>query len=232
MRINKFIAHSGVASRRKADELIVNEKVSVNGKIVTDFSYEVKEDDIVSVDGEIISKERHIYLMMNKPSKYITAVVDDRGRKTVTDLLFGKVEQRVYPVGRLDYDTEGLLILTNDGDLANKLIHPSSNIPKTYYAELSRKVTKNDISTIEKGVDIGGYITKYSKIKVSEKANACFITIEEGRNRQVRKMFETQGIRVKYLKRISIGDLKLGDLKKGHFRELSKQELDYLKKLK
>lgn len=232
MRINKYIAHCGYCSRRKADELIEKGRVFVNGKCVNDFSIDVDDNDIVTIENKVISLEQEkIYIMLNKPSGYISAVSDDRGRKTVLDLVQKHYTQRLYPVGRLDYQTEGLLILTNDGELANKLIHPSSNIKKTYYVELDRMISAEKIRKIESGVDIGGYITKKAKIKrigPSINTNKCIITICEGKNRQVRKMFETQHLHVKYLKRLQIGELYLNDLKQGEFRYLNKKEIDYL----
>lgn len=197
-----------------------------------DFSYTVSATDRVSVGKQLIRpEEKKIYIMMNKPAGYISAVQDDRGRKTVVDIVNKKFKERVYPVGRLDYDTEGLLILTNDGELANKLIHPSSNIEKTYYVELDHPITVQNIRALESGVDIGDYITRKAKIKKlgnGTSSNKCLITIQEGKNRQVRKMFETQRLRVKYLKRIRIGELHLEDLKAGEFRLLTKKEVAYL----
>lgn len=228
MRINKYIAHCGYTSRRKADELIEQGKVLFNGEPVTDFSTEVGEGDIVSIDGkEIRLESKKIYLMLNKPSGCISAVSDDRGRKTVIDIVRPHFKERLYPVGRLDFDTEGLLILTNDGDLADKLIHPHSNIEKTYYVELDRELRIPQIRNLEQGVDIGDYVTRPSKIKkISGKS--CLITILEGKNRQVRRMFETQRLRVKYLKRLRIGELYLEDMKAGEFRELNQKEIRFL----
>lgn len=232
MRINKYIAHCGYCSRRKADELIESRRVFINDVCVNDFSIDVSDGDMVTIDNKVIFLEQQkIYIMLNKPSGYISAVSDDRGRKTVLDLVQKEITQRLYPVGRLDYQTEGLLILTNDGALANKLIHPSSNIKKTYYVELDQSITMDEIKNIESGVDIGGYITKKAKIKkmtIGKNIDKCLITICEGKNRQVRKMFETQYVNVKYLKRLQIGELYLNDLKRGDFRYLTKKEIEYL----
>ena len=235
MRINKYIAHSGICSRRKAEELIVQGKVLLNGHAVESLSTIVQEGDRVVVDGKNITPEREkVYLMLNKPSGYISAVRDDRGRKTVMDIIKPHFEERIYPVGRLDYDTEGLLILTNDGELANKLIHPSSSISKTYYVELDRPITMRSVFCLESGVLIDGYKTKEARIQKIGKGTSstkCLITIEEGRNRQVRKMFETQKLKVRYLKRIQLGELYLGNLERGKFRPLTKKELAFLMKI-
>lgn len=235
MRINKFIAHAGLASRRKADELIKAGKVKVNGEVIIELGLEIKEQDRVEVNGVLVGlEEEKVYYMLNKPTGYLSTASDDRGRKTVIDILKPKVKERIYPVGRLDLETEGLIILTNDGEIANKLIHPSSNIEKTYYVELDRPITVQNIRAIERGVDIGGYTTKKSQIKkigTGTSTHRCLITIEEGKNRQVRKMFETQRLRVKYLKRLRIGELYLEDLNPGEFRKLTKKELQYLRKL-
>ncbi len=235
MRINKYIAHSGICSRRKAEELIAQKKVMINGEVVESLSTVVDAKDIVVVDGKKIEPEKNkIYLMLNKPSGYISAVSDDKGRKTVLDIIKPHYDERIYPVGRLDFDTEGLLILTNDGEFANKLIHPSSNISKTYYVELDQPLTMKSIFNLESGVVIDGYKTKKCRIKKIGKGTSttkCLITIEEGKNRQVRKMFETQRLRVKYLKRLQIGELYLGDLEKGKFRPLTKKETKYLMRI-
>lgn len=224
MRLNKYIADCGIASRRKADILIADGKVKINGKIVTNLGTIVNENDTVEVEGKRIKKEdKKIYLMLNKPSGFLSSVSDDRGRKTVIDLIKKKYKERIYPVGRLDYETEGLLILTNDGEFANKVIHPSKNILKKYYVEIDKNINEKEKRNIEEGVDIGNYITSKSKLS---KIDDCkyYITISEGKNRQVRKMFETQNKKVLYLKRVSIGNLKLENLKTGQFRELTDKE--------
>lgn len=235
MRINKYIAHCGHCSRRKADELIERGEVFINGEKVRDFSRVVSKNDVVTIQGKrIILEDTKIYVMLNKPSGYISSASDDRGRKTVMDIVGKHFKQRLYPIGRLDYETEGLLILTNDGEIANKLIHPSNNIDKTYYVELDRPITIQNIRNLESGVDIGDHVTKKCKIKkvgVGTSTNKCIITIGEGKNRQVRRMFETQRLRVRYLKRLQIGELYLNDLRPGEFRALSKKEVRYLMSL-
>lgn len=233
MRLNKFIAASGITSRRKADQLIAAGEISLNGKVITELGTEVFENDIVTYKGQIINEEKSkIYLMLNKPPKYLSSVSDDRDRKTVIDLVKNTYSERLYPVGRLDYETEGLLILTNDGDITNKLTHPKHHIKKTYLVKTDKPITKEIISNLENGVLIDDYMTKKAELKLDIKNNnQCEITIGEGRNRQVRKMFASQGLEVVYLKRLSMGDLKLGSLEIGKTRELTQKEISYLKSI-
>lgn len=233
MRLNKFIAASGITSRRKADELIKNGDISINGVQITELGTEVLETDIVTYNGKIINEESSkIYIMLNKPAKYLSSVSDDRDRKTVVDLVKDRYSERLYPVGRLDYDTEGLLILTNDGEITNKLTHPRHHIKKTYFVKTDKPITKDIISALENGVLIDDYMTKKATITFNPKDKSqCEITIGEGKNRQVRKMFSSQGLEVIYLKRISMGDLKLGSLPIGKTRELTKDEVEYLKSI-
>lgn len=233
MRLNKFIAASGITSRRKADQLIAAGEISLNGKVITELGTEVFENDIVTYKGQIINEEKSkIYLMLNKPPKYLSSVSDDRDRKTVIDLVKNTYSERLYPVGRLDYETEGLLILTNDGDITNKLTHPKHHIKKTYLVKTDKPITKEIVSNLENGVLIDDYMTKKAELKLDIKNNnQCEITIGEGRNRQVRKMFASQGLEVVYLKRLSMGDLKLGSLEIGKTRELTQKEISYLKSI-
>lgn len=233
MRLNKFIAASGITSRRKADQLIAAGEISLNGKVITELGTEVFENDIVTYKGKIINEEKSkIYLMLNKPPKYLSSVSDDRDRKTVIDLVKNAYSERLYPVGRLDYETEGLLILTNDGDITNKLTHPKHHIKKTYLVKTDKPITKDIISNLENGVLIDEYMTKKAELKLDiNNNNQCEITIGEGRNRQVRKMFASQGLEVVYLKRLSMGDLKLGSLEIGKTRELTQKEISYLKSI-
>lgn len=234
MRINKFLAESGVASRRKCDELIICGHVKVNGK-VCELGQDVNPDsDSITVEGKRINKiTKYEYYIMNKPKGYICTVSDDKDRKTVMDLLPKNVG-RIYPVGRLDYETEGLLILTNDGDLTNRLTHPSNEIPKTYTVKIEGKITDSEIGRLHAGVEIDGQMTKRSSVKivdVDDKFTKLNITITEGRNREVRKMFESIKKEVVFLKRIKIGDLTLHGLDRGEVRKLSKEEIEYLKNL-
>ena len=221
IRINKYIASSGVCSRRKAEEYILAGKVLVNGVVNTELGYKVKEEDIVVVDGKQISlEENKVYIMLNKPKGYVTTSQEQFGRPSVLDIV--KVEERVYPVGRLDMDSEGLLILTNDGDFSNNIIHPTKHISKKYEVVLKENITEASIKKLESGVDIGGYVTRPAKVeKVTDKK--ILITIGEGKNRQVRRMIETIDNKVLNLKRIAIGGLKLDKLKSGEYIKLDEK---------
>ena len=234
MRINKFLAERGVASRRHADAIVEAGRVTVNGKTAT-LGMNVEEEDIVELDGNLLStsEKKEEYYLMNKPKGVVCTVSDDRGRKTVMDLLPENVG-RVFPVGRLDYATEGLLILTNDGDLAFRLTHPTSEIPKTYMARIEGTLTEKDLNPIRSGIELDGVLTKKCKAHIVETNKAytkVHVTITEGRNRQVRRMFEAIGKNVEFLKRISIGQLKLTGLDRGQIRPLTEQEIAYLKGL-
>lgn len=234
MRINKFLAEKGVASRRHADAMIADGRVKINGVVAT-LGANVDETDVVLVDDVALSREekREEYYIMNKPKGVICTVADDRGRKTVMDLL-PESAGRVFPVGRLDYETEGLLILTNDGDLAFRLTHPTSEIPKTYLVRIEGTMTEKDLNPIRSGVELDGVLTKKCKAHIVETDKAytkVHITITEGRNRQVRRMFEAIGRSVSFLKRVSIGRLKLTGLDRGKVRPLTEQEIIYLKGL-
>ncbi len=234
MRINKFLAECGVASRRNCDKLISDGLVTVNGKVCT-LGQEINEfEDSVSVDGRKINRvKKFSYYIMNKPKGYVCTVKDDKGRKTVMDLLPPGVD-RIFPVGRLDYDSEGLLILTNDGDFCNRLIHPSSEIPKTYLVKIEGTLEDAQIAKLCKGVIIDGVRTKKCNIKIVDQTKnftKYHVTVTEGRNREIRKMFLTEGKEVKFLKRIKIGDLTMGSLDRGAVRKLTQDEIEYLKNL-
>lgn len=234
MRINKFLENCGVGSRRYSDELIKQGKVKVNGKIAT-LGQEIDErkDSVVLEGKKLAIKNKNTYYIMNKPKGYVCTVKDDLGRKTVMDLL-PKNAGRVVPVGRLDYDSEGLLIFTDDGELVNRLTHPRNEIPKTYVLKVEGDVTDVMLNKIRNGVEIDGKLTKKCNISITDKTDKftkLAITITEGRNRQVRKMFEAVGKEVVFLKRIKIGELKLSGLDRGSCRPLSKYEIDYLKNL-
>lgn len=233
VRLQKLMAESGVASRRKCEEMIYSGKVKVNGRLVTEPGCKVDKDkDVIEVDGNIMkSFDEKLYILLNKPEGYITSVRDQFGRPTVLDLLNG-INTRVFPIGRLDYDTEGLLILTNDGELTYRITHPKYNIDKTYRALVRGKVSKEDIKTFESGIAIADYITAPAKMEIIRYAkgnSAVDITIHEGRNRQIRKMCSAIGHEVIRLKRIKIGEIKLGKLKTGEWRYLSDLEVRYLK---
>lgn len=234
MRINKYLAECGVASRRACDKLIADGKVTVNGKTAA-LGDDVNEGkDEVFVDGEPVRPGvKHQYYLMNKPKGYICSVRDERGRKTVMDLLPAGAG-RVYPVGRLDYDSEGMLILTDDGDLAFRLTHPKNEIPKTYLVKIEGSISDNALNALRAGVELDGRLTNKSKVKVVEtdkKYTKLHVTINEGRNRQVRRMFESIGKEVTFLKRIKIGDMGLGSLERGKVRKLTAEEIFYLTNL-
>ncbi len=232
MRINKFLAASGVASRRECDEMIKNGKVTVNGKRAV-IGIEIGEDDEVKVDGVTVNVKKNEYYILNKPKGYICSVADDKGRKTVIDLMPEGVG-RIYPVGRLDYDSEGLLILTTDGELAQHLTHPSNEVPKTYLVRVEGILTENDLNPIRSGLEIDGYVTKKCKAHIVE-TNKSFtkvhVTLKEGKNREIRKMFAAIGKEINLLKRIKVGELTLRGLDRGAYRKLNRQEVAYLMSL-
>lgn len=232
MRINKFLAEQGIASRRHADEMIKNGRVKING-VVALLGANVEVGDEVCLDDEpiVVAEKQDEFYIMNKPKGIICSVSDDRGRKTVMSLLPETVG-RVFPVGRLDYETEGLLILTNDGETAYRLTHPTTEVPKTYMARIEGTMTEKDLNRIRSGVELDGVLTKKCKAHIVETNKAytkVHITITEGRNRQVRRMFEAIGRNVEFLKRISIGKLKLTGLDRGEARKLTEEEITYLK---
>ncbi len=234
MRINKFLAEKGIASRRHADEIIAAGRVQINGKLAT-LGANVEEGDEVLLDGQAIAntEKKEEYYIMNKPKGVVCTASDDRGRKTVMDLLPDTIG-RVFPVGRLDYATEGLLILTNDGDLAFRLTHPSTEIPKTYMAKIEGTLTEKDLNPIRSGIELDGALTKKCRahiVETNKEYTKVEITIKEGKNRQVRRMFEAIGKNVELLRRVSIGQLRLKGLDRGEFRPLTEQEILYLKGL-
>ena len=234
-RLQKVIAHAGIASRRKAEQLIEEGHVRVNGKVVKELGVKVSSSDKVEVDGVPLEREEPVYFMLYKPRGVISSVNDDKGRKVVTDF-FPMIEQRIYPVGRLDYDTSGLLILTNDGEFANTLMHPSNQIDKVYVAKVKGIPTKEALKTLERGVRLEDGKTAPAKVKmqtVDKKKQTAIveIIIHEGRNRQVRRMFEAVGNPVLKLKRERYGFLTLQGLKVGDARELSPHEVKQLRAL-
>lgn len=223
-----------MASRRACDKLIEEGKVTVNGRPCR-LGYDVDEKrDVVEVDGQkVLPAAVHKYYVMNKPKGYVCTVHDDKGRKTVMDLL-PENAGRVYPVGRLDYDSEGMLIFTDDGDLAFRLTHPKNEISKTYLVRVEGEVTEQLLNKLRSGVELDGRMTGKSKIRIVEtdkKFTKLHVTISEGRNRQVRRMFESIGKEVVFLKRIRIGDMALGSLERGKVRSLNAEEVFYLKNL-
>ncbi len=232
MRLNKYLASSGVASRRASDLLIEEGKVTVNGKVAK-LGAEVADGAEIAVDGKIVSLKQNEYFILNKPKGYICSVSDDKGRKTVLDLMPSGVG-RIYPVGRLDYDSEGLLILTTDGELAQKLMHPSNEIPKTYLVKVEGTLKESDLNPIRSGIEVDGYVTKKCKaniVETNKNYTKVHITVTEGKNREIRKMFAAIGKEVELLKRIKIGELTLRGLDRGAYRKLTKEEVLYLKSL-
>ncbi len=232
MRINKYLASSGVASRRECDKLIISGKITINGK-TAGLGDDVGEDDEVCLNGTPVSVKKNEYYLLNKPKGYISSVSDDKGRKTVLDLMPSNVG-RIYPVGRLDYDSEGLLILTTDGELAQHLTHPSNSVPKTYLVKIEGTLTESDLNPIRSGIEIDGYVTKKSKahiVETNKEYTKIHVTITEGKNREIRKMFAAIGKNVTLLKRIKIGELTLRGLDRGAYRKLDRQEVAYLMSL-
>lgn len=229
MRINKFLAACGVASRRECDKLIADGAVFINGRVAK-VGADVGESDNVTVNGNTVNVKKNEYYILNKPKGYLCTVRDDKGRKTVMDLMPANIG-RIYPVGRLDYDSEGLLILTTDGELAQHLTHPSNEVPKTYLVKIEGTITEAGLNPIRSGVDIGRYVTKKCKAHIVETNKAytkIHVTITEGKNREVRKMFEAIGKEVTLLKRIKVGEINLRGLDRGAYRKLSKEEVAYL----
>ena len=234
MRINKFLADKGIASRRHADEMVAKGRVTINGVVAT-LGASVEEGDEVAVDGVVLetSEKKNEYYLMNKPKGVVCTVSDDRGRKTVMDFL-PEGAGRVFPVGRLDYETEGLLILTNDGDLAYRLTHPMTEIPKTYVAKIEGTMTEKDLNPIRSGIELDGVLTKKCKANIIEthkEYTRVQITITEGKNRQIRRMFEAIGKNVELLRRESIGQLEITGLDRGKTRPLTEYEIFYLQNL-
>lgn len=225
----------GAASRRGADEIIKSGRVKVNGKVVDTLGSVIDTDnDTVMIDDKKVTPvSKMTYIMLYKPKGCITSVKDDKGRKTVYDYIDIKVP-RLVPVGRLDYDTEGLLLMTNDGDLAYKLTHPSEEIPKTYIVRAEGQFPEHILAKLRKGVEIDGVMTKRCKVKLleqGEKEAKLQVTITEGRNRQIRRMFEAVERNVVFLKRVAIGDLRVGGLARGAWRYLHEDEINYLKNM-
>ena len=235
-RLQKVIANSGYTSRRKAEELILAGHVEVNGEVITTLGFKVSGNDLISIDGNTINKDvKKEYYLLNKPREIICSVSDDKGRKTVVDLI--KTDSRIYPVGRLDYDTTGLIILTNDGELANVLMHPKNNIFKTYIAKIDGILTDVDFKKIKKGILIDDRKLKIDKIKVKKidkikNTSLVEVTIHEGRNHIVRKFFEKLGYDVMKLHRSKLAFLTDDGLKSGDYRELSLKEVKTLYSLK
>lgn len=235
-RLQKVIANCGYCSRRKAEELIVAGKVSVNGKTVKELGVKVNLEDVIMVEGNALKQDvKKVYYLLNKPSGYICSLNDDKGRKIVTELIDDKT--RIYPVGRLDYDTTGLLLLTNDGEFANLLSHPSNNVLKTYRATIDGILTTEQIYELKNGIDIDGIKVIPEKVKIkkkndNKKTEIVQISIVEGRNHIVKRIFEKLGYKVIKLKREKYAFLDVEDLRVGEYRSLTLNEIKQLKNLK
>ncbi len=232
VRLQKYLADCGIASRRKCEELILMGRVSVNDIEIEELGTKVDPAvDCVKVNGKIVKKEEKlVYIMLHKPEGYITSAQDQFERPTVLDLLEG-VDERVYPVGRLDYDTSGLILLTNDGELTFKLTHPKHNVEKVYIAKVEGKPSHESLERFREGLFINGYKTAPAEVfpvKDDGKWSSLKVVIKEGKNRQIRNMFDEIGHHVVGLKRIATGNLYLGELAKGEYRYLTKDEVDYL----
>lgn len=232
-RIQKIIAESGLCSRRKAEELIKQGRVTRNGRNVSIGDKADAKNDRIAVDGQAINERGTFrYLMLYKPRGYITTLSDEKGRKCVADLI-KDIPQRVYPVGRLDVNSEGLLLLTNDGEFANRITHPSGEVSKTYRVTIRPSLNEEQAAALASGINLDGKMTKPARLNVlSEEPGRVVIelTIHEGRNRQIRRMVEALGLEVVRLKRISEGPLRLGMLRPGEYRDLTKQELEMIKR--
>lgn len=231
-RINKFLAHAGVASRRKAEELITAGKVTVNNVIVTELGFQVESGDRVEVNGIAVYNEEPVYYLLNKPRGYISSVSDDKGRKTVMELL-PAIKERIYPVGRLDWDTSGLLLLTNDGEFTNLMTHPRHSVDKIYIAKVEGQANKENLRPLTLGMELEGKKVspaRYEILKQDKAKNSSVVqlTIHEGQNHQVKKMFAAVGLPVQKLSRVQYGTLTLDGVPAGQYRRLNKKEVSQL----
>lgn len=236
MRLQKYMAMCGVAARRKCEEIIAAGRVSVNGQTVTEMGTQVEENDVVLVDGQrIFLEEEKRYVLYHKPAGEVTTVSDEKGRETVMDR-FRDFPVRLYPVGRLDYDSEGLLLLTNDGELAQRLTHPSCEVDKVYLARVTGNPSNEAIERLRRGVYMEGdqrrtYPAQVRVVRDESLFSDVLVTIHEGRNRQVRRMFDAVGHKVLLLRRVRFGPLELGDLRRGQWRELTQEEIELLHRM-
>ena len=224
-RLNKFLAECGIASRRKSEEFITSGKVSVNKKIITDLAFKVDPiSDEVRVSGKIVKVENKFYYLLNKPKGFVSTTKDEKNRKAVVDLIDTKV--KIFPVGRLDYNTTGVLLLTNDGEFSNILTHPRNNIPREYSALIDKNLEEEDREKLIKGIILEGRISNFKKIEFPRKGNFKFVKVicSEGRNHFVKKMFSLVGYNVKELNRTKFGEFNVDGLNMGEYRELSKSE--------
>ncbi|MBQ1787839.1 MAG: rRNA pseudouridine synthase [Erysipelotrichaceae bacterium] len=231
-RLQKIIAGSGICSRRRAEELILEGKVAVNGRIITELGFKADPEDEIKVEGRPVRKEEKVVYLLNKPKNVISSVSDDKGRKTVVDLIDSPY--RIFPIGRLDFDSSGLLLLSNDGELMQKIIHPKYEVEKTYEVTIDGLIRQDEIEQLCKGVIVDDYITSPAQVKLIRKNENRYtsfleVTIHEGKNREIRKMFESVGYTVIKLHRISEAGIELGNLKSGEYRLLKPYEIKKLK---
>ncbi|WP_413532686.1 pseudouridine synthase [Empedobacter brevis] len=234
IRLNKYVANAGIASRREADELIKTGIVTVNGQVITEMGYKVQPDDEVRFDGRKISSEKNVYFVLNKPKGFISTSNDEKGRKTVMDLMSTATTARIFPVGRLDRQTTGVLLFTNDGYLTKKLTHPSHDIKKVYHVTLDKKLTANDLADIKKGVRLipeGIAVVDEISFIEGRPKNEVGVELHIGWNRVVRRIFETKGYEVEALDRVSFAGLTKKTLQRGDFRRLTELEVNFLKML-
>jgi 23S rRNA pseudouridine2605 synthase len=234
IRLNKYLSNAGICSRREADVLIASGVVAINDEIITELGYKIKPGDVVKYDGETISAEKKRYVLLNKPKGFITTMDDPYGRKTVMSLVRKACKERIYPVGRLDRDTTGLLLFTNDGDMVKKLTHPKYKASKIYQAELNKPVKKEDLEKLLTGVDLEDGKSYFDKAEYVKSDSAFIIGVElhSGKNRIVRRTFEALGYEVVKLDRVSFGGLTKKDLPRGFFRHLTEKEVAFLKMTK
>ncbi|WP_211492618.1 MULTISPECIES: pseudouridine synthase [unclassified Fusobacterium] len=230
MRINKYLASLGIGSRRAIDKMIDDRRIRVNGEVIS-AGVKVTDDDLIEIDGKKISKEaeKKVYYLLNKPLEVLSSAKDDRGRKTVVDLI--RCKERIFPVGRLDYNTTGLIILTNDGELFNKVIHPRAELYKQYYVKVLGEIKDSSLEMLRNGVKLEDGMTLPAIVKLIKREKGkseVEISIREGRNRQVRRMFDSVNHPVITLKREKIGKISIGKLRLGEYRELTKEEINYL----
>ena len=230
IRLNKYISNAGVCSRREADELIKEGKIKVNGEVVTEMGYKVQKTDKVTYQGKALKTEKLQYVLLNKPKNFITTLKDEKGRKAVISLVKNACEERIYPVGRLDRDTTGLLLFTNDGELAKKLTHPSHRVKKIYQVTLNKPITKLDFDDILKGLDLeDGFIAPDEMAILNDDESSLGVEIHSGKNRIIRRIFEHKGYTVVKLDRVMFGPLTKKNLPRGKFRHLTEKEIIRLK---
>lgn len=230
MRINKYLSECGVASRRKSEELITEGRISVNGQVVVDLGFKVDADkDVVAVDGEKIKFEKRVYFLLNKPKGFITSTEDEKQRRTVTELI--KTDKKIFPVGRLDYNTTGLLLLTNDGDFSNKMTHPRNKFVRVYSASLDKNLDQKDREKLLKGILLDNRKSRFGSVDFNERKNYKKVTVTtvEGRNHFVKRMFSALGYNVKNLTRTSFGPFELGKIRQGEYIEIRKEEIEKIK---